>query len=312
MRADVERIPSAVGARFHQPPAPTLVALARPQRIPIVVSHVVSDGPMPDKTLVPPVEAAFAIHVHHTVLERAETWIDGKHAKLPRVAAGGLCIFDLRTSPVALIREGFAFSRFYLARTTLDDLAYEHGHPRVGELRIPPFGHHDPVIEHLAMALRERTRLLGTEVDSLFADSVALAFHAHVVRTYGEPAATRRWRGGLSPRRLGLVSEWMSDRLAEPLSIAAIAAQLGMAPRHFSRAFRESTGEPPHRWLMRRRIERAKELMARDHLALAEIASLCGFAAPSHFTRVFKQREKVAPAEWRRRATCPSDRGESW
>ena len=296
---DVSRITETVGQRFHRPRVPTVIALARPSRIPIVISHVVSDVPMPEKTLPPPVETAFAIHVHHRPLVSAETWIDSKHANMPPLGAGGICLFDLRTLPVALVREPFAFSRFQIARATLDDLAYEHDLPRVRDLRVPEFGHRDPAIHHLALAMIARIEMFGDEVDTLFADWIALAFHAHVVRAYGDAAEQKPWRGALTPQRLRHVSGWMVERLANPLSILEIAAQINMAPGHFARAFRHATGQSPHRWLMDRRIERAKDLLRSD-MSLAEIALACGFVDQSHLTRVFSRREGLTPGAWRR------------
>jgi len=296
---DVQQITEVVGQRFHRPPVPTVAALARPSRIPIVISHVVGDAPMPEKTLAPPVERAFSIHVHHRPLISAETWIDGKHANLPPLGAGGLCIFDLRTSPVALVREPFEFSRFYMAQATLDDLAYEHGLPRVRDLRIPELGRLDLTIQHLALAMIARIKIFGDELDTLFTDWIALAFYSHVVRAYGDAAERKPWRGALTPRRLRQVSGWIIERLSDPLSIPEIAAQIDMAPGHFARAFREATGQPPHRWLMERRIERAKTLL-RSNMTLAEIALACGFVDQSHLTRVFSRGEGLTPGAWRR------------
>jgi AraC family transcriptional regulator len=296
---DANRLTETVGRRFHRPRAPTVIALARPSRIPIVISHVVSEVPTLEKTLPPPVETAFAIHVHHRPLISAEAWIDGKHANMPPLGAGGICLFDLRTSPVALVHEPFEFSRFQIARATLDDLAYEHGLPRVRELRVPEFGHRDPTIYHLALAMMARIKMFGDEVDTLFTDWIALAFHAHVVRAYGDSEGHKPWRGALTPQRLRHVCALMIDRLADPLSIPEIAAQINMAPGHFARAFRQATGRSPHRWLMDSRIERAKELLRSD-MTLAEIALTCGFVDQSHLTRVFAQRERLTPGAWRR------------
>jgi hypothetical protein len=120
----VSEVTEAIGQRFHRPRAPTIIATARASKSPIVVSRVVSDVPTPEKTLAPPVEGAFAIHVHHRPLLSAETWIDGAHTRLPPIAAGGLCVFVLETSPVAFTREPFEFSRFYITRTALEELAY--------------------------------------------------------------------------------------------------------------------------------------------------------------------------------------------
>ena len=91
----------------------------------------------------------------------------------------------------------------------------------------------------------------------------------------------------------------MTERLADPLSILEIAAQINMAPGHFARAFRQATGQSPHRWLMDRRIERAKDLLRSD-MILAEIALTCGFVDQSHLTRVFSRRERLTPGAWRR------------
>lgn len=255
---------------------------------------------MPEKTLPPPVEAAYAIHVHHRPLARAETWLGGRHADLPFVPSGGLCVFDLETRPIALVKEVFEFSRFYIARSTLEDMAYAHDLPRVTDLHMPDFGHPDPVIEHLALALIARSKVLGQETDSLFADWVALAFHAHIVSAYGNVGTLKNFRYEMPPWRLRQVTEWMSDRLSDPLSIAAIAAQAGMAPDHFARAFRNATGQPPHKWLMRKRIARAKALLASSDLAISEIAVTCGFVDQSHLTRIFSRMERVTPAAWRR------------
>ena len=296
----IDAITELVGQRFHRPSAPSVVALARPSRIPIIVSHVASRAAMPEKTLAPPVEMAFAIHVHHKPLVSGETWINGKHADLPPIPASGICMFDLETSPVALVRERFEFSRFYVARATLDDLSYDHGLPRVSDLRAPKFGQLDPVLHNLALSLIARAKMLGEDGDSLFVDWIALAFHAHVVRAYGEAPQPKPWRGGLTPRCLRIASEWMIEKLAEPLSIPEIARQIDMAPGHFARAFREVMGEPPHQWLMRRRIARAKELLRSPDMSIAEIALICGFVDQSHLTRVFSRTEKLTPAAWRR------------
>jgi AraC family transcriptional regulator len=255
---------------------------------------------MLEKTLADQAEAAFAIHVEHRPLVAAETWVGGRHANLPPIAGGGIWIFDLEAAPLAIIRQPFDFSRFYMARTTLDDLNYAHGLPRVTDLQMPKSGDPDPVLESLALALIGRMKMLGEEVDSLFADWVALAFHAHVVRVYGKTPERRAWRGGLTPQRLRFVIELMTKGLADPLSIKCIAELVGMAPSHFARAFRQATGEPPHQWLMRRRIERAKELLRSSGTPLAEIALVCGFVDQSHMTRAFSCSEKLTPGAWRR------------
>ncbi len=82
--------------------------------------------------------------------------------------------------------------------------------------------------------------------------------------------------------------------------MAAAAAACGLPLGRFARAFRETVGMPPYRWLRGFRVERAKELLLASKLALAQIAYDCGFADQSHFTRVFTQVVGTTPGAWRR------------
>jgi transcriptional regulator GlxA family with amidase domain len=79
----------------------------------------------------------------------------------------------------------------------------------------------------------------------------------------------------------------MVASLNEDISLLRLAAECGLSARHFARAFRQSTGLSPHRWLIQYRVERARELVADRRLSLIEIALICGFADQSHFTRAF-------------------------
>jgi AraC-like DNA-binding protein len=246
-------------------------------------------------------EAAYSIHVHHETLLRGETWIDGKHARMPAIMVGSICIFDLEKTPVARVRDPLNFTRFGVTQATLIDLAYERGRPSSGRLRIPALGHPDPVVESLALAMLNRERLFGPETDSLFADWIGLAFHAHLVDAYGEMRMPVSQRWSIAPWRLRQACELMMERLDGPLSIIEIADAVDMAPEYFARAFRQAMGEPPHRWLMRKRVERAKDLMKIPGSSLAEIASVCGFVDQSHLTRVFTRTVGITPGRWRRR-----------
>jgi AraC family transcriptional regulator len=73
-----------------------------------------------------------------------------------------------------------------------------------------------------------------------------------------------------------------------------------MSVSHFGRAFRQSVGVTPHRWLLLRRIEAAKKLLCNSAQSVCEIGLDCGFGDQSHFTRVFRNFVGVGPGEWRR------------
>jgi AraC family transcriptional regulator len=92
----------------------------------------------------------------------------------------------------------------------------------------------------------------------------------------------------------------MRSHLDEAVPLAELARACKLSPSHFARAFRQTTGQPPHRWLMEQRIEKAKQLLVDTPLSLAQIAQRCGFADQSHFTRVFAQLVQSSPGQWRR------------
>lgn len=254
---------------------------------------------MPEPTLTPPVEDAFAIHVHHSRILSADMWVDDRYVAIEPLLESSIVIWDLRTAPVAQVHQPFEFSRFYMPRATIDDLAYSQGLGRVRDLRTPEFGHRDPVVLHLAKAMLNRRRMSEKEVDSLFADGIALAFHAHVVSAYGGAARRLPRQGALAPWQLNRVFDWMDAHLNEPMSIAEVAAQLDLSPSYFARAFRASVGKPTHRWVMEQRVERARRLLRATGMSLGEIAAACGFVDQSHFTRVFRRIAGQPPGRWR-------------
>jgi AraC-like DNA-binding protein len=90
------------------------------------------------------------------------------------------------------------------------------------------------------------------------------------------------------------------SKLGGDITLTAVASGCGLSLSYFIRAFKQSTGDPPHRWLLRQRVERAKELLRDPRMTLAEAALACGFADQSHFTRVFKVMAGAPPGVWRR------------
>jgi AraC-like DNA-binding protein len=113
-----------------------------------------------------------------------------------------------------------------------------------------------------------------------------------------EPA--RKARGGLAPRALRRVCEYIDENFATNVDFDALATTAGMSRCHFARAFKQSVGTTPHDYLTRQRLDKAMEFLADSDLCLAEIALACGFADQSHFTRVFSRTLGTTPGAWRR------------
>ena len=108
------------------------------------------------------------------------------------------------------------------------------------------------------------------------------------------------YRSQLAPWQVKRVTDFIRAHLTETLRLSELAAISGLSPSHFGRAFKGSTGLPPHRWQLNMRIERARAMLAEAGASLADIACATGFADQSHFTRVFSKIVGTSPGAWRR------------
>jgi AraC-like DNA-binding protein len=128
----------------------------------------------------------------------------------------------------------------------------------------------------------------------------------HLARAYGgfkrpevEGKGMRR-RGMLTPLQESLVKSRLLDDLSSDPGLSELALLCGLSTSHFIRAFKQTTGMPPHRWLLAQRINHAKGLLHKTKMPLSAIALECGFGDQSHLTRVFARAYGVGPGAWRR------------
>jgi AraC family transcriptional regulator len=160
-------------------------------------------------------------------------------------------------------------------------------------------GIRDPVIEGMAAAWRRELVERGAG-GRLYAEGLGSALAVHIFRAYGDglsrPSPTI---GGLGALRLRRVVDYIEAHLAEDISLRDLAAQAGLSTHHFGEAFKASTGTSPHRYLVERRIRRAKELLLGAEQSIAEIAISVGFASHSHFTDNFRKLTGTTPSRFR-------------
>jgi AraC family transcriptional regulator len=116
----------------------------------------------------------------------------------------------------------------------------------------------------------------------------------------GPRRAEPRARGGLAGWQQRTVIEFIEDNLAENISLAKLAQLIQLSPYHFCRAFKQSFGVPPHRYHTRRRIERAKALLANPHASVTNIGMAIGFSETSSFTAAFRKASGMTPTDYRR------------
>jgi AraC-like DNA-binding protein len=284
--------------RFRIDRPPTLVA-RRQRRAQVAFSRMRSDQPMRGRSMAVPPEAAFSFHVPLAAPFFSDLWLAGKRKTLPHASLGDAFLFDLSENPVVGLDTPFDSLRFYLPQAALHEMADEAGIPWVKGLRVRQFGGRDLVMYGFAQTLAGAMANPG-DGSAMFCDHIALAFFAHTVRAYGGLAIRQFARGGLAPWQLRRAYEFIDANLASDPSISDVADQCGLSSGYFSRAFKRESGFSPHRWLMKRRVERAKGLLRASDLRLAEIAQVCGFVDQSHFARAFSRSEGCSPGRWRR------------
>jgi AraC family transcriptional regulator len=95
------------------------------------------------------------------------------------------------------------------------------------------------------------------------------------------------------------VIEFVDDNLRNDLTLDAIAAAVALSPGHFAHAFRQTTGVAPHRYVLERRVERAKALLLQSDLPITQIAQLVGCSSHSHFSVLFNRVTGVTPRKFR-------------
>jgi AraC-like DNA-binding protein len=139
------------------------------------------------------------------------------------------------------------------------------------------------------------------EVLPLFTDGWAMQALSYVARASRAPQPSRSAIGsGLAPWQLRRAQEMFRSDLSENLSLGDVARACKLSVSHFARAFKASTGIPPHQWVMTARIEMARGMLAGSPTPLVEVAGVCGFADQSHFSRVFARMTGTSPGAWRR------------
>ena len=159
----------------------------------------------------------------------------------------------------------------------------------------------DPVVARLAAAFETVEDAAGDHA-GLMRDALQLAIAARLAGLHAAPPAPApvKPETGLLPWRLKRVREFVDAHLCEPITLADIAGASGLSRMYFAAQFRVSTGMRPHEFVLRRRIDRACELLLSTAMPIAEVALAVGFQTQAHFTTVFKRFVDETPYRWRK------------
>jgi AraC family transcriptional regulator len=213
---------------------------------------------------------------------------------------GTVSLVNLALDPTAYPKDMLDCFNFLIPRATFDQLAYDHGADRIVELAVRPgVAANDPIVLHLGDCLIPAIERYDATNDQ-FVDRITIALNIHFARVYGGMTFPRSLvTGGLAPWQLRLARDTINANLEEELSLERLAHECRLSVTHFAKAFARSTGISPHRWLMQRRVDVAKDLMLTTDSSLVEISLKCGFSDQSHFTKVFAEATGKTPGRWR-------------
>jgi len=221
----------------------------------------------------------------------------GRTERLP-LAPGCVCVLGAGPVPPmyvdGILTTIFISLRSWLMAQCAGDLL-EPGRARLRN----SYSVYDPQFYHLGMAL-------GAEVEQgypggrLYGEALTTALITHLLSRYGGRALDG-CRGAIGSRRLRMVLDYIEQNLGGPLSMAQLGAVAQMSPCRFARLFKEAVGLPPHQFVLRKRIARARSMLESTAAPVAEISAELGFENQSHFTAVFHRFSGTTPAAYRHR-----------
>lgn len=160
---------------------------------------------------------------------------------------------------------------------------------------LPALSMRDAALGNAAAALA--AELSSQAPDKLFVDGLALSIIGRIERMQGVNAGTAAALTTAARRRL---EDYISAELGEKLDLAGLASVAGLSTSSFTAAFRASFGTSAHRYILLRRLDRARALLLLSDRPIADIAYLCGFSSQSHMTRHFREILNLTPAQLRK------------
>src|ERR1700719_4763695 len=157
----------------------------------------------------------------------------------------------------------------------------------------------DPRLSAMVAAVHAEM-VAGFPSGRLFLDSVEQAMAVALVNGHAvRHRPVQIYQGGLGPARLRRIRELVHAKMEDELSLDEMAQSVGLSTAHFARMFRKSTGQTPHQFVLRRRLERAKLMLRAPDARVLDVAVACGFKTQQHFAQVFRDVWGVSPTEYR-------------
>lgn len=231
------------------------------------------------------------------VAKEGEDYIDGRRVAFTQRNVGSLSFIPAEhswsgwddgdpTASYLLITIGKKFIQDHFENVPGTDL----------DRLVPAIGFEDPLIQYAARSIRSE---IGQRdpLSHMMVENHARTIFGRLFRRSGQK---RHYvKGGLSPAVLKRLIDRIEASLDGSLSLAALAQEAGLSEHYMSKAFGLSMGLPPHAFIVRRRLERASEMLRHSSHPITEIAYACGFSSPSHLAAAFRRVVGTTPKQYR-------------
>lgn len=163
----------------------------------------------------------------------------------------------------------------------------------------PQIAIEDDLIRSIGEALDSELES-GRATPKLYIESLTTALSTHIIAKYATSELKGRVPGALTPVQRRRSIDFMKENLARTISLGELAESACMSKYHFAKSFKLSLGVAPHQYLVRLRVERARQLLAGERMSIDEVANSVGYADTSHFVQQFRRHLGVTPSHYRR------------
>jgi len=223
---------------------------------------------------------------------------DGREVGVTRAIPFAATYIDLNCPMEMWVRGPFDYLHYYFSKELLERIALDNSVSPAFQLQEVFF------IEDLVVAQMTKSILApirhGERLDRLALDHVAMVLGAHTLQQHcGTPKFASGPRQGLEAWQKIRTEEMLQASLEGNISVNELATACSLSESHFARRFRHTFGTSVHQYLIKLRIEHAKDLLSQTKRTLVEIASLSGFCDQPAFTRTFSRLEHMTPSRWR-------------
>lgn len=239
------------------------------------------------------------MHQHVLEITDIDSWAKherrlGGQFKSYRFGNGDLGLCPANTSHWTVWEREFHFTLILLEPQMLERVAHESINCSRLEL-IPRFQFVDLIIQQIASALKADLEA-GCPSGRLYGESFGAALAVHLLTTccvFKQKIQT--YSDALPKYKLQQVTDYIQGHLDRDIKLADLANTVGMSQYYFCRLFKQSMSMAPHQYVIQQRVERAKQLLKRRDLSIADVALQCGFAHQSHLSRHFRRLVGVSP-----------------